>query len=126
MTAKELKCYHCQHPWTFTPPLSRDARCPQCDSDARVCLNCTFYDTHAYQACKEEQAEWVRVKDNGNFCSYFRPNNDSSSAANGTKTVLADLEQLFGTADPTTEHTASKGTKDTEDPKEALLRLFKK
>ena len=36
-------------------------------------MNCAFYDAHAHNQCRETQAEWVRYKEEANYCDYFRP-----------------------------------------------------
>lgn len=51
----------------------RTTLCPSCGADARVCLNCTFYDESAHWQCRETIPEAVREKDRANFCDYFRP-----------------------------------------------------
>lgn len=53
--------------------IFRSTVCPSCDADARVCLNCTFYDKSAHWQCRETIPESVREKDRANFCDYFRP-----------------------------------------------------
>ena len=53
--------------------IQRKDACPHCESDLRCCYNCSFYDREANHQCKEPQAEWVRYKEKGNFCDFFRP-----------------------------------------------------
>jgi len=50
--------------------------CESCGADARVCLNCTFYDEAAHWQCRETIPEAVRDKDRANFCDFFRPASD--------------------------------------------------
>ena len=89
---KTLVCYHCQHSWTYVPPLSRSAECPACRRWGKVCLNCSFYDTQSYHECRESQAEWVKYKDQANFCSYFSPRESALPQEAAPRT---ELERLF-------------------------------
>lgn len=97
MAEQKIACHRCQNIWSIEPPLARRAECPKCQSDARVCLNCVFYDRGSYRECREEQAEWVKEKAQGNFCSYFSARPHTSSAAELTDTK-AKLDALFSTA----------------------------
>ncbi|HUU12366.1 MAG TPA: hypothetical protein VM182_01505 [Terriglobia bacterium] len=48
--------------------------CPKCDADLHSCRNCQFYDPGKHNQCAEPQAEWVRYKEEANYCDYFQPN----------------------------------------------------
>lgn len=66
-------CWKCGASVEVKEKIHRKDTCPKCDADLRCCYNCTFYDKEAFHQCKEPQAEWVRYKEKGNFCDYFRP-----------------------------------------------------
>jgi len=103
-----LRCHHCQHSWELSPPVARSSECPGCRRDARVCLNCKFYDPGASRACREEQAEWVKEKDRSNFCSYFSPGASVGKAA--TDTARSKLDALFAKgAEPAAPSTPTGG-----------------
>ena len=51
--------------------MGRGDVCPKCGNDSRVCKNCRFFDLNSYRSCREEQSEWVKEKDRGNFCGFF-------------------------------------------------------
>jgi hypothetical protein len=68
-----MYCWKCGEAFETKEKIQRKDTCPKCDSDLRCCYNCEFYDKEAYHQCKEPQAEWVRYKERGNFCDYFRP-----------------------------------------------------
>jgi hypothetical protein len=53
--------------------VARGDACPKCHSDARVCLNCNFFDQFAPNQCREPQAEVVRDREKANFCEFFTP-----------------------------------------------------
>ena len=97
MQAREISCHKCGHVWSFEPPMGRRDSCPHCGQDSRVCLNCKFHDRAAYRECREEQAEWVKEKDRGNFCGWFdacvRTKKEDPAAA-----AKARLEAAFGGA----------------------------
>lgn len=61
--------------------IFRQTLCESCGTDAKVCLNCTFYDPTAHWECRETIPEAVREKDRANFCDYFKPSSRSGSAA---------------------------------------------
>ncbi len=89
-----IHCYHCQNSWEFDPPLARGEECSKCHRDAKVCLNCEYYDPQAYRECRESQASWVREKDKSNFCSYFSPRGTSVKKEDG-EDLKKKLEDLF-------------------------------
>ena len=68
-----MQCWKCGQTVKVKNKIQRKDACPHCESDLRCCYNCNFYDKQAYHQCKEPQAEWVRYKERGNFCDFFRP-----------------------------------------------------
>ena len=102
----KIVCYQCKHTWSFNPPLGRSDECPNCGSNAKVCLNCRFHDENAYRSCKEPQASWVKDKEQGNFCGYFEPSSAEGAGASQSDD-LKKLENLFG--GKTEEKAAPKG-----------------
>ncbi|MGB7062165.1 MAG: hypothetical protein WBF13_07405 [Candidatus Zixiibacteriota bacterium] len=68
-----MHCWKCGEAIEVKDKVHRKDVCPKCDVDLRCCYNCNFYDKEANHQCKEPQAEWVRYKEKGNFCDYFRP-----------------------------------------------------
>ena len=62
----------------------------------RVCKNCAFYDTSAYNECHEIQAERVVDKERANFCDYFKPRIGGRGQASTEKEdALKKLEDLL-------------------------------
>jgi hypothetical protein len=76
--------------------MGRRDECPECGLDARVCFNCRFHDRSAYRECREEQAEWVKEKNAGNFCGFFDASANSRGTSNEDQAVRAKLDKLFG------------------------------
>lgn len=87
-------CFKCGKDTGLVENVTRHSHCPHCNSDARVCKNCGFYDVNSYNDCREPQAERVTEKDKSTFCDYFTP---SKKGLPGTKVVdhLAAAKALF-------------------------------
>lgn len=83
----QATCYKCSNALDIAHVGRRDT-CPNCDADVRVCYNCKFYDTKAYNECGEPSADRVVDKDKANFCDYF------SATANGKKGGKVENEAL--------------------------------
>lgn len=84
--------------------MARRDECSSCGRDSRVCLNCRYYDASAYHECRESQAEWVRHKDEGNFCGYFRGNGSGGhQAQNPADAAKEKLAGLFNETDSAQE-----------------------
>ena len=84
-----------------------------------MCLNCIFYDSSAHNQCLENQAEWVREKDKGNFCGYFAPHNKEKEDKKAHIENQQKLKDLFS------EHDSSD-METTQNPLDELNNLFKK
>ncbi|MFP4114503.1 MAG: hypothetical protein ACOC2Y_06545 [Spirochaetota bacterium] len=79
--------------------IYRTTRCESCGADAKVCLNCDFFDESAHWQCRETIPEPVREKDRANFCDFFRP--AAKSRQSGGKDDSAEkardaFSNLFG------------------------------
>jgi hypothetical protein len=92
---KKIACYSCKNSWEYEPPLSRRAECPNCRRDAKCCRNCRFFDRGSHHECREEQAEWVKDKEQGNFCGFFEPN-QAAAGVDPNAGTLSKLDNLFG------------------------------
>ena len=82
-------------------------------------MNCQFYDRGAYHECTESQAEWVRDKEEGNFCSYFRPTLDQAHQRTDLSQAKQDLNSLFNSD-------SDEKSEPTTNPMDPLNNLFKK
>ena len=85
------RCFHCLT--EFSGKVGRQDSCTKCSSDLHVCKNCCFYDTSAYNECREPSAERVVDKEKRNFCDYFTPGDNSK--ADNKKDALKALDDLF-------------------------------
>ncbi len=90
-------CFECGEP--LPSRIYRNTLCESCGADAKVCLNCDFYDTGAQWQCRETISEPVREKNRANFCDFFRP---AAVSRGGTKKPEDDrgardaFSRLFG------------------------------
>jgi hypothetical protein len=91
-------CFNCNKEIELSTSGSpgRKEECPACRSDLHCCKNCVFYDSGAYNECREPQAERVVDKERGNFCDYFTFKTGVSGES-GTKksSALKELDALF-------------------------------
>ncbi len=90
-----ISCFSCNHQWEYAPPISRKDECPKCHRDCKICLNCKLHDRGAHHECREEQAEWVKDKEKGNFCDFFE-SSQSSTTSSKTAEANSKLDSLFG------------------------------
>lgn len=89
-------CHHCAKEVVISDRVGRGDTCPFCNADAHCCLNCSFYDTGAYNECREPNAERVLEKDRANFCDYFEFALDRKPGpSNKELDAKARLEALF-------------------------------
>ena len=75
--------------------VSYREECLHCRADAHVCKNCHFYDTRAYNECRESSAERVVEKERANLCDYFQPRQGGLSAEDPAAKARAAAEALF-------------------------------
>jgi hypothetical protein len=91
-----MQCYRCETDVNLDGKPGRDKTCPKCHAYLHSCLNCSLYDAHAHNQCREAQAEWVKDKKMGNFCDYFDPASQVKSTGSDRKEdALKKLNDLF-------------------------------
>lgn len=90
-------CHHCGRDIGTIERVGRRDACLQCGADLHCCLNCTFYDPHYHNQCREPQAERQVDKQVGNFCDYFHFRSGRLAADDTPKdSSRARLDALFG------------------------------
>lgn len=92
--ASSLICFSCGKENPFTERIGRRDECFSCHTDLHVCKNCRFYDSSAYNECKEPSADVVREKETSNFCDFFEPGS-GQFAKSKRDDLLAQAEALF-------------------------------
>lgn len=89
-------CSRCKKEIRIDRRPGREEQCPFCGADLHSCENCAFHDDHAYNACREPQAERVVDKIRSNFCDYFQFRQEAGkSTGNEKQGARNKLEALF-------------------------------
>lgn len=92
--ALAVTCKKCSTVHNFEARLGFREECEKCGQDLHSCEHCDFYDTRAYNACREPSADVVKEKDRANYCEYFQPHTGSGGVVQKDK-LLAAAELLF-------------------------------
>ncbi len=89
-TETELLCYKCTKNLSLSAnsKISRQEECPHCYANLHCCKMCHFYDSTAYNECKEPMANRVLDKEKANFCDFFKLGTGGSGGE--TKDSLVD------------------------------------
>jgi hypothetical protein len=92
-----LVCWKCGKPLSeiFKVQVGRRDSCPHCLADVRACKMCQFYDTKAYNECRESSAERVQDKEKANFCDYFKIVSPGANPDKERQDALAKAAALF-------------------------------
>jgi hypothetical protein len=56
---------------------------------------CQFYDTKAYNECREPMADRITEKEKANFCDYFKIGGGENDAEKKRQELLAKAQALF-------------------------------
>jgi len=96
-----LNCWNCGKTLADVPlPISRHAYCTSCFEVLRCCRMCQHYRDLDHTKCAEDRADPPVIKENANFCEFFRPDrnafNPNVTQANGA--AKSRLDALFGDA----------------------------
>lgn len=125
-------CYKCEEELVFDVKIGRLDTCPNCGAYLHSCRNCRFWSISAHNQCIENQGEFIRDREAGNFCGFFQfrvVGEDASAEINAHK---AKLEAMFGGGTGAAKPAVTWGTpeKAAERPEDAarakLDALFKK
>ena len=88
-------CYKCKKEIAEDFFVGRQSQCPNCGTDLHSCLNCSFYDTGAYNDCHEPQSEKVLDKTRSNFCDFFSFKQTAKAPGAADLKTKDKLEDLF-------------------------------
>ena len=99
--SKLLNCWNCGETLADVPlPISRHAHCASCFEVLRCCRMCQHYRDLDHTKCAEDRADPPVIKENANFCEFFRPDrnafNPNITQASGA--AKSRLDALFGDA----------------------------
>lgn len=124
-----VTCPQCKVEHSFDGLLPFRAECDKCSADLHVCINCKSYDRYAENECREDQAEYVSVKDRRNLCEYWKPKDDSG-VDDAQATAKAKLDALFkkpgGPAPSLSAPSPTSPASSADEAKRKLEALFKK
>ncbi len=116
------RCYKCNEPLRFDVKIGRRDMCPNCYAYLHCCKNCHFWDPAVHNECVENRAEFIRDREEGNFCLYFTFRELQEDAVDEAATAKANLARLFG-GGPTAE---TRAPQTEDDARKRLENLFKK
>ena len=126
---KRHSCYKCSEELVFETKIGRRDMCPNCTAYLHCCYNCKHHDRQAENECRENQAEFIRDRTEGNFCVMFEFKVIGEEANTAADAAKARLAALFGSGPAGSKPSplGSLGTPKTEtDAKAKLDALFKK
>jgi len=89
-------CFSCGKELDISDKPGRRDECPSCGADIKACRNCRFYDSTAYNECREPTADRVVEKEKANFCDYFVFGGSSGQKEDNKDKAKKDLDDLFG------------------------------
>lgn len=92
----EITCIFCSKKFELESlHIARKEACPYCYADIHSCKACIFYDTTAYNDCREPMAERITEKTKANFCDFYKINLDENKNNNQKDDILSAAEALF-------------------------------
>ncbi len=97
--SNSLSCWNCGKALDDVPlPISRHAHCASCFEVLRCCRMCQHYRDLDHTKCAEDRAEPPVIKENANFCEFFRPNRNAfdPSSTQASDAAKSRLDALFG------------------------------
>ncbi len=129
-----LLCWNCGASVDELPrPISRHATCPSCFNELHACRMCRHFEPEHATRCKEDRADPPLVKENANFCDWFRPSPFAYQAASTTQSdsARAALDDLFGGTEPEgaaprDEPEPAEDEPESDDARRKLDDLFRK
>jgi hypothetical protein len=88
-------CFNCNAELDLSGEnVSRKETCPHCYADLHSCKMCSFYDSSAYNECKEPMADRIVEKEKSNFCDYFKLGGNSGKS-DSKEDLLSQANALF-------------------------------
>lgn len=77
--------------------VARLDTCDHCGTYMHCCKNCRFYDPGVHNECLETQADFIRDREEANFCSHFtiKDRDQAPEADNSAALARTKLDDLF-------------------------------
>lgn len=114
---KRYQCYKCEEELVFDVKIGRRDTCPNCDAYLHSCRNCRFWSPTAHNQCLENQGEFIRDRETGNFCGHFHFRLMDEEIVDESANAKAKLDAMFGGGGPakaTPSWGAGPGAKEDE------------
>lgn len=119
---KKFRCYKCNESLRFDVKIGRRDMCQNCYAYLHCCKNCQFWDPSVHNECTENRAEFIRDREEGNFCLYFTFKESPEDEVNEAQKAKEGLQKLFGVS----VDRPNKAPQTADDAKKRLEELFKK
>ena len=92
----KYECYKCEEELLFDVKIGRLDTCPNCSAYLHSCRNCRFWSPTAHNQCIENQGEFIRDRESGNFCGHFHFRTTDEEIRDEASIAKAKLDSLFG------------------------------
>jgi len=93
---KRHACHKCKEELVFEVKIGRRDMCPNCSAYLHCCYNCEHHDPNVHNECKEAQGEFIRDRNEGNFCLYFDFKVIGEAGPTAGDAARSKLDALFG------------------------------
>ena len=90
------ECYKCEEELVFDVKIGRLDTCPNCSAYLHSCRNCRFWSPTAHNQCLENQGEFIRDREAGNFCGHWQFRRMGEEIADEASKAKSKLDALFG------------------------------
>ena len=90
-----MNCAFCGEKLNIEGKVMRRDTCTHCGRDLRCCVQCKFYDPHAYNDCREVMAERIADNERANTCEYYVLKGSSGGTGDRRVEAKKALEALF-------------------------------
>ncbi len=120
-----LQCWNCGNSLDDVPrPISQHEQCKTCFEALHCCRLCLHFRSEHTPPCDEDRADPPVIKENANFCDWFRPNPGAFSGKRVDKSEAAadHLNALFSSDEAQQADSAAQHIDQTEASTEEQAR----
>jgi len=117
-----FKCFKCGEELQFDVKIGRRDMCQNCYAYLHCCKNCQFWDQSVHNQCLENRAEFIRDREEGNFCLYFTFKGQDEGGVSEAEAAKARLEEMFGSGSTSGPNKAPQSEDDARARLDALFR----
>ena len=123
------QCYKCEEELIFEVKVGRLDTCPNCEAYLHSCRNCRFWSPTAHNQCLENQGEYIRDREAGNFCGHFQFRRMAEEIGDEAQQAKSHLDSLFGASNTPSappSWSVPSGSSSEDQARAKLEDLFKK